>query len=357
MSINTKNKRIGYGSFDLLKGICVVIFVISHTYQRYDITQSPVLSAIVPFIMLFGEGTVIAFYMMGGISFKETSPRKMLKKTFSSLIVPYLWVMCAYAFLFPLVRYPFMPSWKEVFTYAIRYVAAFLLGNIEYGKVVFGFEIYWCTPMYFFLAMFIAMNLLNLILKIKNQWVRISCVLLCVITGNILLAKNMLLFCLASGLPAVGAYYLGYLLNKNGWFARLQQKTWYLFPLFAAHLLCCFLSVMNRSEFLFLIIKWSLSCLSALFLMLLNSYIVEKDPPGLEWLKRIGIYSYWIVCLHSFETEAIPWFMYVTLFPQHQLFAFILELVLKIVIFTSGCIILKKIAKWRYRRRLRAYGK
>lgn len=351
MSSKHKTARIGLGSFDLLKGLGVILFIFSHTYTRYDCSQSVVLSGLQLILLLGGVGARTAFYVISGITFRETTPAKMLKKTFRSLMIPYFWVAAAYGLLFPLVRYPFMPYWREVFMYAIRYVAAFLLGNIEYGKVIFGFEIYWCTPMYFFLSMFIALNLLNLILKFKNSKIRLLLVCLCVVVGNILLSRKMLLFSLAYGLPAVGFCYTGYLLNKNPTFWNLQNNPKFYLLAIPVYLLGICLNMIENPGFFINTAIWALTINAAILMLFCSNYVSGKDWKGFGWLKIIGVYSYWIICIHSFETEAIPWFMFVQAFSDHQLLAFVLETAIKTVIITSGCLLLKKVIKWKYRRR------
>lgn len=354
---NRRATKFHLGSFDLLKGVGAILFIISHTYTRYINTDSAILQMLLYFLLLPGVGTRAAFYLIGGLAFRETTPKKMLKKTFRSLMIPYLLVMAAYAVLFPLVRYPFMPSWREVFTYALRYVVAFLFGNIEYGKVIFGFEMYWCTPMYFFLSMFIAMNLLNLIVRNKNRYLQLLYVVICVVVGNILLTQKMYLFSLAYGLPAVGTYYIGYVLGHSGFFRKIQSNKSSYIICAPFLLLSAGLSNIEQPRFIINMVIWLSGILGALLIIFICDDITEKKWRGFGWLKYIGCYSYWIICIHSFETDAIPWFMYVQCFPNHHLFAFVLEMLIKATIITAGCSLLKLIMKYKYKWRILAHGK
>lgn len=348
MPLGPKNAKFRLGSFDLLKGIGVIIFILSHSYQRYGILQNvPVVVA------LIGEGARTAFYVISGLTFKEKSPSKMLKKTFQSLMIPYFWVMLAYGLLFPLVRYPFMPDWREVFTYGLRYVCAFLLGNIEYGKVIFGFEIFWCTPMYFFLSMFIALNILNLILKIKSVRLQALCASACVLIGTILLSQKMFLFSLCYGLPAVGFCYVGYIIKKYNLFLRLRGNLWFYCAAAVSFLAVWLANVFTEPGFLLDMATWFGTTFAAMILLFGNYCITEMNLGGPGWLKKMGLYSYWIICIHSFETEAIPWFLYVQALSSYNWWlVFGLELVLKAIILTAGCVALKAITKWCYKRKL-----
>lgn len=357
MTENRQNAQFRLGNFNFIKGVGVILFALSHSITRYSFSQNGIFNIAFVLFSVIGVGARTAFYLISGLTFKEMPLKKMLQKTFRSLLIPYFWVMLAYAFLFPLVRYPFMPSWREVFTYATRYVAAFLLGNIEYGKVVFGFEIYWCTPMYFFLSMFIAFNLLNIILKMKNNYAQHCLVVCCIIVGTILLSKKMYLFSIAYGLPAVGFCYVGYLIKKYGVYQKLQHDKRFYLVLIIAFLIGIAYYRIEYPYFSANIIVWITSTLTAILLLFINDYIDNRDWGKINWLRRIGSYSYWIICIHSFETEAIPWFMFTQHFREHQILAFLLELFIKVIIITCGCVILKKIAKMRYKRKVNLYAR
>ena len=70
---------------------------------------------------------------------------KMLKKTFSDLIIPYLLFMVGYAVIFPLTYYrAAYGGWiQPTMVRTAQYVVAFLFGFGPIGTVILGFETDW----------------------------------------------------------------------------------------------------------------------------------------------------------------------------------------------------------------------
>lgn len=349
--MESKKIKTNLASFDLAKGIAIILVVISHTYGHYDWSQSGMHQVFTIVSCVFGTGILTAFFIVTGFGLKAKPPKAMLKKSFSDLIVPYLWIMAAYIVVFPLVRYPITGSWPVVLDQAARFGIAFLLGYARYGKVLFGVQIFWCTAAWFLLATFIALNVLNLILRLKNQVAQVVCVVLCAVIGNLLFSVEFFYFCIPQGLRAVGYLYIGYLIKKYDLFWRLQSNVWTYVVLLPFCLIEMKLGTLDNTVFLNVLLEYFGSAFSAIFFLLVCVYLGTFEWKGLDWIKRAGIYSYWIICLHSVEMDIIPWHLNAQLFSQHPLLGFGIELFLKAAIIIIGCFILKKIAKERYKRR------
>ena len=352
-----KSTKLTIGSFDLLKGVAIIVMILSHTIGRYDLQRYFPQGGILNIFAYIGPVSIPAFFVISGMGFREKSPSAMLKKTFSDIMIPYFLVMGSYALFFPLVRYPFTGYWNEVFTYAIRYVAAFLLGNIQYGRIVFGQEIYWCTSMWFFLALFVALNVLNGIVKIKRVSVQVICVLLLTLLGNYLYANDCFWFCIDRGLRSLGFCYIGYVVKKYKLYDCLQGNLWTYLITLPIFFLLPKLEQLDETVFLYVLSTYFAECCCTLPLVFAGVALGKRDWVGTSWLKKIGMYSYWIVCIHGFETEAFPWYIMSQSLRHRPIFAFCLELSIKAVFIIGMCVILKKIANWRYRRKMRAYGK
>lgn len=344
--------KLTIGSFDLLKGIAIILMILSHTIGRYNFQQYPWLGAFFELFAYIGPVSIPAFFVISGIGFREKSPSAMLKKTFSDTMIPYLLVTVSYALFFPLVRYPFTGSWSEVYTYTVRYVAAFLLGNIRYGRIVFGHEIYWCTSMWFFLAFFIALNILNSIVKIKRVSVQVVCVLLLTLIGNYMYANDYSLFCIDRGLRSVGFCYIGYIVKKHNLYNRLQSNIWTYILTIPVFLLQPRLEQLDQTVFLNVVLTYFGECICTLPLIFAGVYLGKFDWVGTSWLKKIGVHSYWIVCIHGFETEAFPWYIMCQSMQDRQLLAFGLEALIKTVFIIIMCVIIKKISMYRYRKKV-----
>lgn len=344
--------KLTIGSFDLLKGIAIILMILSHTMGRYNLQQYPCFLAILGALFYIGPAAIPSFFVISGMGFREKSPSAMLKKSFSDTMVPYLWVMAFYAVLFPLIRYPFTKSWSTVFTYAARYVAAFLLGNIQYGRVVFGQEIYWCTSMWFFLAFFFSLNVLNGIVKIKRVSLQVVCVFLLTLLGNYMYANGYWLLCIDRGLRSLGFCYIGYVLKKYNLFERLQHNIWTYIVTIPVFFLQPKLELLDQTVFLNVILTYYGECCCTLPLIFAGVYLGKFDWAATSWLKKIGMYSYWVVCIHGFETDALPWYYMSQVLQQHQLAAFGLEVLLKAALIGSVCMVIKKISMYRYKKKM-----
>lgn len=354
---HTKTTKLNIGSFDLLKGIAMILMILSHTLGRYNFQQYRSFMVLSSVLACIGPASISALFVISGMGFREKSWKVMLKKSFVDMIVPYLLVTAAYAVFFPLVRYPFTGSWKEVYTYGIRYVLAFLLGNIRYGRIVFGQELYWCTSMWFFLGLFIATNLLNGIVKMKKVSHQVICVVVLVLLGNYMFAKDIWLFCIDRGLRSLGLCYLGYIIKQYKLYDRLRVSVWSYILVLPIMVLQPKLMQLDQTVFSNVLFAYLGECYFTLPVMFAGVLLGKPDWTALSWLKKIGMYSYWIVCLHGFETEAFPWFIMCQSLQDRQLAAFGLEMLIKIVFITAGCIVIKKISMYRYRRKMRKAGR
>lgn len=353
MTDTKKPIKIRLGSFDFIKGLGIILVILSHTIGRYSASPSPVIRFTEFSVLLVAKVLMTMFFLISGYSFRANSPKKMLKKSFSELMVPYLIIMGAYAVLYPIVNYPAYSSFKASVARSTQFVAAFLLGWTSSGRTFLNYELAWCTAAWFFFALFIAMNVLNLIMKAKKETYRAALVILCVSSGYFMVKYDFLLFCIPQGLQAVAYCYVGYLLKKYRIIERIIDKVW----VYAALALVYFMEYrwgtfdMSQGEFGVLFLELIGTISSALLLMLISIHVSRHELRCLEWISTIGFYSYWLLSIHAVEMEVIPWYYMPLTMPNHLLLAFICELLIKIVIMTTVCMLLKHLSKLRYQRR------
>ena len=86
-------------------------------------------------------------------------------------------------------------------------------------------------------------------------------------------------------------------------------------------------------------------------MMRISIHVSRHELRCLERISTIGFYSYWLLSIHAVEMEVIPWYYMPLTMPNHLLLAFICELLIKIVIMTTVCMLLKHLSKLRYQRR------
>ena len=182
-----KTFKLNLGSFDFAKGLGMITVILVHTVSYYNTENSYVLQGLFFYLKLVAAGIIPMFLIISGYGFKESSLSKMLKKTFHSFLVPYLWVMVGYTILYPIVMMALYKSWSNAVYETIRFVLAFLLGLPQEGFVVLGYPLRSCAAAWYFLTSFGAFNLLNIILKTKNNVLQLLAVFLCFLCGFFLL--------------------------------------------------------------------------------------------------------------------------------------------------------------------------
>lgn len=352
MIAKAKHGRITLGSFDLIKGIGILLVILFHTFTHLDWEQSSGILLIKKLVDATKYGLMPMFFLISGFGFKEKSSKIMLKKTFSDLIIPYLWVMLAYAVICPLAYClpAYNGSWELAIQRAAKYVVAFLFGFSPHGTVIFGYETAWCTAAWYFLATFVAFNVLNQIIKIKNIAVQSCCVILCAIVGGVLFHFNFVFYCIPQGLMAVGYCYVGYVLKKYNLFERILSSAWTYIILIPIYLIERKWGYYDLSQGLFnnMFLDYiGAGCSGALF-MFIGVYLGKSEWKGLDWVKQLGMYTYWIFSIHAIEMETLPWWYWERPFAENQLLALIIELVLKAILITTVCILMKKITKYKY---------
>lgn len=354
-----KEIKLNLATFDFAKGVAVLGILLGHMFSHYDAAQTLGLVPASALLFLLQNAINPMFFIATGFGFRAKPPKKMLAKTKKELLKPYLYVTLLIALLFPLIHFGFYRWWPGAFQEALRYLLAFLLGIPKAGKTVLGFSLYECSVMWFFLALFLAMNLLNRILSREPGPAPLLCVGACVLAGYALTLVDFDFFCLPQGLLSVGYCYLGYLLRQWGVLTDGKSRPRLCIALVLVTLAQLFLGKFNLAYgvFGYGLLDYAASCCAGILLLVLCVFIGQKEWKCLDWIKQVGVYSYWIMCIHSVELVCIPWYTLPQALPDHQLLAFLLEVLLKCGILSAGCFALKKISRQIYKRRIKSIGK
>lgn len=354
----TDRQRITLGTFDFIKGFAMVCIVLGHTINLYHTEQSVVLSVVPKVLRLFGPGLIPAFFIISGYGFKEKSPKTMLRTTFTSLIIPYLWVAAAFAVFCPVIHFMATRSLDASVRRGLGFAVSMLLGNTK-DRTLFGLYLPWWMPTWYLLTSFVSINVLNFIVKIKKPVHQYFAVLASIVLGYGFFVLDLHLFCIAQGLMAVGFFYLGYTIKKQKYLARWIKNI----PVYALLLVATILQViwgqfdLCSGTFRNVVLDYIGSSCAGVLFMLVGIQLGRLEWWILQWVKQIGIYSYWIICIHSFEANALPWSQWAERMLNHQLLAFVIELALKTCFIAVICMVLKEISKYKYRRRMMRNGK
>lgn len=352
--------KINMGTFDLVKGLSMILILLNHMMPHYDFGAfAPdifVLRTLEFPIRIIGVGINPVFFIIRGYMFKAKPAKKMLKKSFSECIKPYVCTMIAVAVLFPAVHGIQYGFGQTSFKQAARWVLAFLFGLHDPAakqKVIFGIEVRACWVAWFLLTMFLSSNIFNLIIQVKNTAAQVALIILSVVSGYVLSLTGFTYFCLPQGLITAGYCYAGYMLKKTNFFEKkrsvrigvclilLAVDIWE-----AAYGVCS----LAYNEYKYGLLEFVGTCCAGLLLLILSLYAGQWEWKGLDWIKQIGIYAFWIMCVHSVELICLPWSRIVKTIPEYPLLAFAIEIVLKVLIFVVSCTVLKKISHIKYQR-------
>lgn len=358
----TKKFRVNLGTFDLIKGTAMIFVVIAHVIYYFDVSKMSIIAPLFMLLTFLGNGVMPLFFMITGYGFKKKSVGVMLKDTAKDLVKPYILVMVFVTILFPIAHYLTFRWWPGAVQETVRYLLAFLIGVAKPGKNLFGYSLYDCAVVWFLLAMFVALNILNLILKIRREYIQAALVAVCIFAGWGLFSLDFTYYCIPQGLLAVGFCYVGYLFKKD----RILERARSTKTLYGIYLALFLITIWQNQYGRFGLaygyfenfgLDYLCAACSGILFLFWGAYGGQVKWNGLNWIRNVGLYTYWIMCIHSVEEISIPWYKWSDTMADHQLLGFVIEMGIKAIIYTSVCLILKKITKYLYIKRRGNNGK
>lgn len=357
MDLNKSANKLGLGSFSFIKGIAILLIIFGHISVQFDMSQLTWFKLLFALLRLLKSPFIPLFFIISGHGFKENSIGKMLKKTVKALLVPYVLVMLGFCVFQPLAVYLSVQNWEKSINAGIIWGLAFLFGIPEPGKVIFGYSLAHCSIVWFILALFWAHNILNLILKRKRVIVKVILVASCALLGYFLCLCDVTYFCIPQGMIATSYLLIGYLLRQSKLLERGLPHNWMyivwgiLALLYAVwgHFDLCY------GEFELFPIDYFGVAVLALLLLRLGIWVGRFEWKIITIVENVGLYSYWILCIHSVEQKCLPWNRWVLLTAENQNIGFILALIIKAIIIATCCMIIKRFEKWKYGKQKRYY--
>lgn len=358
MDLTKHSSRTHLGNFHFIKGVAISVIVFGHFALMFDIQKLTWFAPLFALLNLLKTPFIPLFFIINGYASKSVSARSQLKKTAKSLLIPYLLIMVAFTTLIPLSHYIRFHDGKGAITKVISVGLAFLLGIPIPGKVIFGYRLSQCAIVWFFLAAFWGSNLLNLIQKVRHVGVQILLVVSCALLGYGLFQLDFTYYCIPHGLIATSYFYFGYLLKRYDLLQRrLPYKWMYVILGVDAVLYACWGKFdLCYGSFAFFPVDYVGVMLLGMLLMRLGISVSRLEGKLLDIFSSIGVYSYWVLCIHSIEQKCLPWYKFVEMTEAYPNIGFILALGIKIAIITAFCKLMKQITKIRYRRRKETYG-
>lgn len=359
LRMDRNNNKLSLGSFDFIKGIAICVVVLGHIALDFDVSRLTWFYPLFALLEFLQTPFMPLFFIISGYMFVPTSRRRTLKKMVRIFLLPYMLVTWAFSVLQTVSTYVQTQDIGQTLDRYVSVTLAFLLGIPIPGKVLFGYKLYHCAIVWFLLALFWAYNILNLILRVKHTRRQIVLVLGCAVLGYALFLVDFTYFCIPHGLIATGCFYAGYLLKKTkllekGLPAKWMYWAWILLAVVYAtwgeYDLC-------YGKFRCFPVDYVGVILLATLLLVIGIRIGNFEWKIFDIIHSIGIYSYWVLCIHSIEQKCLPWKSFIQATEQYPNQGFILTLIIKAFIISGCCMLLRKLNRWKYRKQKRAYAK
>jgi hypothetical protein len=320
MKNNIRVQKSSLGMFDLLKGIVMILVVVSHTEGLIEIpsdyTINDIIANINPFIFILiliykflGEAAMPALFIISGYGFRKTTNKKNIVKQIKGLLTPYF-ISMLIATIIHLFSYYILYSWFEA---SIKQTVSIFLGGLlalPTDRYVNDFRLIACGPIWFLVALAIASIIFNILANHFEGKKLLASSLFVACIGWVCSLAGPLPWCISQSLIAVFYLGLGYYVKKNKLFFSplpIYQRL-ILWTLVVLYIIC-----ISSSHFFAMaldlypygpigIIGVGLFALVVIWFFLqlngFNGFICT-------FLRKIGRLSLYVLCVHSIEMVAV----------------------------------------------------
>ena len=338
-------RRSSYvGMFDLPKGLLMLTIIAFHSVNDYSWFTLWALSRPLPLRLLLSPLTLVhyglipALFMICGFGERKERLTHGLWRHISPLIKPYICVMIVVMICVPLRQMVIGESVSE----GLREQGlAFLLGLHLWidGTGNIG-------PLWFAMTYVTASLLLNLLLRVRQEWLR----WLLIIAGSamgIIFNRMLIPFCVQQGLICAGIMYAGMRLRLRKALTR-RPRIWLCLLVW---LMCIVAMAFNGyAEFSLALFRLGLFDLAmsyaagyALLRLLLQLNVLQgRLPDALRW---VGRHMFWVCCVHTAVCLAVPWEHFVALFEHNRIPGFMIEFLIQLIVALAGCWLIDRFAR------------
>ena len=340
------------GTFDLIKGIAIISVVFLHISFNYSMGDLLLFSPLFVVEKCLNCGLMPMFFIISGYGQKKKDALKVLKQTFSQLILPYLCAAVLSTVLYVVFYWNINGAADMRAAVGMKVTQILLCGDIA-------------GPLWFFVALFWAENIMNAIIKIGNDLWELLAVAACIAAGFALMHLGFFHFRMIQGLTAVGFCYLGYFVKKKNMIERFVHSPWtylvlgsvWLIQVIGAWQMDLYMFKLESASGEYSVVGYFASACSGLLLVFLGVLGSRIKWTYLEPIKSFGAQTYWILIAHTVENLSLPWY-HLRIESTSAYTAFLTEIFIRVLFIMLGCSIIKRISQYQYmRKRMAKYGK
>ena len=310
------------GMFDLIKGVMIIIVIITHTYGLFEFdVETEYLSELISQINIFvlallfifklmAEATMPAFFLISGYGFRKTTMKKCLKKQFKLLLLPYIITMIIATILHFFSYWFLYKSIAGSKEQTIKVLRGGVLG-IPQDHDFHGYYFINCGPIWFLLGLAIAFLVFNFLINhFQGKMLAVS-VLIVSFIGWALSLLGPLPYSLSQGLISVFYIWLGYYAKKHKLFISPIKKGLGTIIVSLATLVYIVL-VSTQSFFDMANDSYALGPISIIIhgfigVAMIKIFLSLNRLNGFisTCFRRIGRFTLEILCIHSIEVIAL----------------------------------------------------
>ena len=310
------------GMFDLLKGIMILLMMVSHTYglasfadeyQTLDelLEHVDLIVLIIFFVVkVIAEASMPAFFVISGYGFRKTNNVKKALAKHKSLAIYYV-VTMAVTVVLHFFCFWFLYGWMKA---SVSQTLSVFLGGLfglPMDRSVHGFWLRCCGPMWFILALLVSNVIYTLLAYVfeDKKLLLISLLVACV--GWLFSFAGPLPWCLSQGLIAVFFVGLGNYIKKHKILINgIKSRLWKAVIIICMIIYLVFVSTSGTFDMandqyplgpVSIVANGFFGIVLIRFFLRLNKFSGAFSNS----IRTIGRYSLYVLCIHSVEMNAV----------------------------------------------------
>lgn len=327
-----KPKRlISLTMFDLLKGMAMLAVVMRHSIG-WSVEETLIWKILYSVLMP-------VFFVTSGYWLKKKDIKSGFKTSCEFLLKPFILVILVINIIGAVHRGVLhnMQEWVDLFL-----IPSLLVKSGVYTRI---------GPMWFVFALFLSWCLFYLIVNLRNEKLQIVLACISCIIGGILM-KYELPFQISQGLVGFFFLYSGYYLKKKKLLDTKIHPGIYLLMVVCWGFSVLFGSMDLSTYHMKYGVVSAIGSLCGSFLVIkifLHLNLVENKV--FDWIKWIGRYTMWILCIHSVEAAVVPWKILFKYVEQNTAAGCLAQFLLRSLLIGVTCWGMIKIQKYHIKKR------